>query len=65
MLSPFMGYLYTDEIYLAGERAPAGTYREVGTGREVMLEQSGLLPAAEDGHMTAYVCVQYAWYTRR
>jgi hypothetical protein len=52
---------FTDELYIAGQRAPSGRYREVGTGREVILDEQDILPASLDGRVAAYICVQYTW----
>lgn len=65
MLLPMLGYFYTDEIYVAGDRAPAGTYREIGTERVIQLPQMMLLPTSKEGYMTAYVCVRHAWNQER
>ena len=57
--------LFLDELYLAGQRAPSGLYREVGTGREILLEQQEVLPASLDGRVAAYLCVRYTWGQQR
>ena len=49
------------EIYLAGERVPPGTYRDVDTGREIQLEDESSLPASFDGRVAAYMCIRNAW----
>lgn len=54
-----------DELYLAGERVPAGVYREIDTRREVRLDEDDFLPASLDGHAAAYICVQYLWGQRQ
>ena len=41
-------------LFLAGHPAAAGTYRQVGTGQVVRLDQEGVLPATLDGHVAAY-----------
>lgn len=53
--------LFVDELYLAGQRVPAGLYREVGTGREVRLEEESTLPASLDGRIATYICMRYTW----
>ncbi len=54
--------LFIDELYLAGQRVPAGLYREIGTGREVRLEQEDVLPASLNGRIATYVCERYTWH---
>jgi hypothetical protein len=53
--------MMTADIYLAGERVPAGIYREVETEREVRLDQEDYLPASLDGRVASYVRVSYTW----
>jgi hypothetical protein len=53
--------MMTADLYLAGERVPAGTYREVDTGREIRLEREDYLPASLDGRVAAYACLLYTW----
>jgi hypothetical protein len=53
--------MMTSDLYLAGERVPAGIYREVESGREVRLEVEGYLPATLDGRVAAYVSLTYTW----
>jgi hypothetical protein len=48
-------------VYLAGERVPAGTYREVESGREIQLDTEDYLPATLDGRVAAYVNLLYTW----
>lgn len=48
-------------IFLAGHQAPAGTYRELQTGREVRLAEEGILPATCDGHVAVYVRQYFTW----
>jgi hypothetical protein len=45
---------YADEIYLAGERVPAGLYKQIGARREVRLIHEDLLPASCDGRVACY-----------
>ncbi|MCW3099101.1 MAG: hypothetical protein JWL77_4719 [Chthonomonadaceae bacterium] len=54
--------LFVDELYIAGQRVPAGLYREIGTGREVQLEEEGVLPASLNGRIATYICVRYTWH---
>ena len=42
------------EIYLAGERVPAGKYRQIEGGREVRLAREDLLPGSLDGRVACY-----------
>ena len=41
-------------LFVAGHTAPAGTYRLVGTGREVRLDLEDVLPATCDGYAALY-----------
>ena len=50
-----------DELFLAGERVPSGTYKQVGGEREVRLEEEDFLPASLDGRVACYMRVDYAW----
>ena len=45
------------EIYLAGERVLPGIYRQIGVGREVVLEHEDRLPASLDGRVACYEVV--------
>jgi len=42
-------------IYTAGQRVPAGTYRELGTVRSVTLDRDDVLPASLNGRVAEYV----------
>jgi hypothetical protein len=42
-------------IYIAGQRVPAGTYREVGSPRSITLEKEDVLPASLNGRVAEYV----------
>jgi hypothetical protein len=53
--------LTTANLYLAGERVPAGLYRDVESGREIRLETEDYLPATLDGRVAAYVCLLSIW----
>lgn len=46
-----------EDLFLAGERVPAGTYREVDSGRDICLEGEDYLPASLDGRVACYVCL--------
>ena len=41
-------------VFLAGQLAPAGTYRLPETGQEVRLDAEGILPATVDGRVAVY-----------
>ncbi len=43
------------EVYIAGQRVPAGTYRQLGTVRAVVLDKEDILPASLNGRVAAYV----------
>jgi len=47
--------------FLAGHMAPTGVYREIQTGRELRLEEGGILPATCDGHVAVYVRQAMTW----
>ena len=48
-------------LYIAGQKAPAGVYRETKTGREIRLELETILPATFDGHVAEYVLLPATW----
>ena len=50
-----------EEIYLAGARAAAGRYRELGSGRVVQLDRDDTLPATLDGRVACYIRVARTW----
>ena len=50
--------------FLAGHTAPVGIYREIQTGREVQMEEAGILPATCDGHVAVYVRRPITWAER-
>lgn len=49
------------EFLLAGHRAQAGNYRELGSGRIVRLEQEDVLPASLDGRVACYIRIASTW----
>ena len=53
-----------DDLYLAGEKVLAGTYRQIGGGREIRLEKDDFLPASLDGRVACYMRVHSAWGQR-
>jgi hypothetical protein len=52
---------FVDELFLAGERVPSGVYRQIGSGREVMLDQDDVLPASLDGRVACYMRIDRRW----
>jgi hypothetical protein len=53
---------FVDELFLAGERVPSGIYRQIGSGREVLLERDDdVLPASLDGRVACYMRVHSQW----
>ena len=50
-----------NDVYLAGERVLAGTYRQVGGGREIQMDAEGALPASLDGRVACYMRVHSTW----
>jgi|GEM_PF-5560744 hypothetical protein len=45
----------TTGVYIAGQRVPPGTYRELGTIRSITLEREDILPASLNGKVAEYV----------
>jgi hypothetical protein len=52
---------FVEELLLAGERVPAGTYRQTGTARVVVMDGEGLLPASFDGTVACYLREPARW----
>lgn len=52
---------FADELYLAGERVPRGTYKQLGSNRQLVLEQDDTLPATMDGRVACYVRMDHSW----
>ena len=50
-----------EELFLAGEKVRPGVYRQVGGGREVMLDKEDFLPASLDGRVACYLRVHSTW----
>jgi len=48
-------------LYLAGEQVPAGTYRNIKSGRETHLDQAGVLPPSFDGSVAVYAAAPRTW----
>jgi hypothetical protein len=48
-------------LYLAGERVLPGTYRQIGSGREIRLDTEDFLPASLDGHVACYRRMEHTW----
>jgi hypothetical protein len=53
--------LLEEELLLAGARAAAGEYRELGTGRTIKLEREDTLPATLDGRVACYIRIANTW----
>jgi len=47
--------------FLAGQSVPKGDYREIRTGREIRMEEEGILPATHDGQVGVYCCRPQTW----
>ena len=47
--------------FLAGHLVPPGIYQEAQTGREIQIEEPGILPATCDGHVAVYVRRPATW----
>jgi hypothetical protein len=52
-----------EEVFRAGQFAPAGTYLDTDNGRQVTLEINGPLPASLDGRRAYYRRYERAWGT--
>ena len=53
------------ELFLAGERVPAGTYRLLGTNLTICLEEEDYLPASLDGRVACYERLCSTWQQLR
>lgn len=49
------------KFHLAGERVPAGRYRQIESSREILLEKEDVLPASLDGRVACYKRVHSTW----
>ena len=48
-------WIITDgELYLAGQKVPAGRYSQIGAHRVVILDRDDLLPGSLDGRVACY-----------
>jgi len=47
-----------EELFLAGEKVRPGIYRQVGSNREVRLENEDFLPASLDGRVACYMRIR-------
>ncbi len=52
------------DLYLAGERAPRGVYRQVDSNREIVLDREDTLPASLDGRVACYEPAPRRWKNR-
>ena len=52
---------FVDELYLAGERVPSGTYRQIGSSREIQMDKEDCLPASLDGRVACYTRLHSMW----
>ena len=50
-------YVDVENLFLAGHRVPAGTYKQIGGDREVKLDHEDFLPASLDGRVASYMRV--------
>lgn len=48
-------------LYAAGERVPAGVYKQLDSSHQVIFDQEGVLPGGMDGHATIYVGIRNTW----
>lgn len=49
------------ELFLAGEKVRPGRYRQVGTGKELLLDREDYLPGSLDGRVACYMLVENRW----
>jgi hypothetical protein len=49
------------DVYVAGQKVAPGAYRDIDSGRVVILEDPGILPAACDGHVAVYKLRPPTW----
>ncbi len=52
---------FVDELFLAGERVPVGTYRQVGSSRQITVDKEDILPASLDGRVACYVRIDHGF----
>ena len=50
-----------EEVFMAGQWAIAGTYRQVDSSRIITLEVAGILPPSFDGRRAEYCRVERPW----
>jgi hypothetical protein len=50
-----------EEVFVAGQWVPAGTYRLVDSYKTVTLEAAGLLPPSFDGRRAEYCRLERPW----
>ncbi|HZO91077.1 MAG TPA: hypothetical protein VFB38_22315 [Chthonomonadaceae bacterium] len=55
---------WTGMLLLGGQRVEPGRYRQLGTEREVRLEQADYLPASLNGRVALYERVAFSWSRR-
>ncbi len=46
-----------EALFVAGQRARPGVYRQVESRRIVRLDAEDYLPASLDGHVACYICL--------
>jgi len=52
---------YGEELFVAGQIVPAGTYLEVDSNRQVTLDYVGPLPASFNGRKAYYSRLERPW----
>lgn len=52
---------YGEELFTAGQVVIAGTYLEVDSGRQVILDRAGPLPASFNGRRAFYSRLERPW----
>ncbi len=52
---------FGEQLFLAGQIAPAGTYLEVDSNRQVVLDRAGVLPASLNGRRAYYTRLERPW----
>ncbi len=54
-----------EEVFMAGQWATPGTYRQVDSSRVITLDVAGLLPPSFDGRRAQYCRIERPWITSR
>ena len=52
---------FAQEIYLAGEFVSRGSYKNVASGRLLILREDSRLPGSLDGRVACYLRLSHSW----